>query len=267
MDIVRAAILALVQGLTEFLPISSSAHLILVPVVFGWADQGLVFDILVNSATLSAVVVYFRHDLRQAIAEAVDGGFWRRSTGGLGLAPALGLGTLPALVFGLAAAGWIGTAARDPTLIAVTSIVFGLLLAWADRVGDGERTLDAISWRDAVWVGLAQAVALVPGTSRSGITLTAALLLGMRRDEALRFSFLLAIPIGLAALVYDLRKLLLDGPGDGGWLPLAVAFAVAAVSAYAVIGWLLDWIRRQSLTIFVVYRVALGIVILWLTFG
>ncbi|MEM1206609.1 MAG: undecaprenyl-diphosphate phosphatase [Acidobacteriota bacterium] len=268
MSPLQAFILALVQGITEFLPISSSAHLILMPHLMGWHDQGLVFDVLTNAGTLLAVLVYFRRDLAELVPQALEPHRWRDDDGAVRLLPALVVGTIPVVIAGSTFYRWIATDARSPALIGVTSILFGLLLWWADRRGKGERSLAGLTWRDVWIVGVAEAFALIPGTSRSGITITAALLLGFRRAEAARFSFLLAIPVSLAALAMDLRELAAEGPGEGGWLPLGIGFGVSAVSAYLVIGWLLDWIRRQDLTLFVVYRVLLGLVILglaWMT--
>lgn len=268
MTLLQAIVLALVQGITEFLPISSSAHLILVPYFVGWRDQGLVFDILTNAGTLLAVLIYFRRDLMGLLRPSAWG-LGRRdpdaaaapSTGPpLGLA--LAVGTVPVVIAGLLLLDWIGGAARDAQLIAATSIGFGLLLWWADRRSNGQRTLASLRWSDVILVGLAQALALVPGTSRSGVTITAALLLGMSREASARFSFLLAVPVGLAATVVDLRALWVEGPGHIGWGPLVVAFAVSALSAYLVIDWLLSWLRRQDLSLFVLYRVVLGLVIL-----
>ena len=269
MPILRAVVLALVQGVTEFLPISSSAHLILVPYLFGWPDQGLAFDIATNTGTLLAVVVYFRRDLaelargllRPAEHPQVEGMAPRR------LLWALVLGTIPVAAAGLVLADWVSTAARDPLLIAVTSIGFGLLLWAADRWGRRHRDLDSLTLGDAVLVGLCQALALVPGTSRSGATMTAALALGYRRPAAARFSFLLAIPVGVLATGYDLLKVALGEVPAGDLLAMLVGLVVAAVSAYLVIGALLAWLQRQTMTPFVVYRVALGLVILAVVFA
>lgn len=261
----RAVVLALVQGITEFLPISSSAHLILVPVLLGWPDQGLAFDVAVNTGTLLAVLAYFRRDLaalgrgladRRSESVEVEGMPPRR------LLAALAIGTVPVAVAGLAGHSLVETLARDPRVIAVTSIVFGLALGAADRFGHRARDLGTLTLADAAWVGLAQAVALVPSTSRAGITVTAALLVGLRRPAAARFSFLLAIPVGLLAAGYDGLKMVTGGIPEADLLPMALAVAVSAVAAYLVIGWLLAWLQRQTLTLFVVYRVLLGIAIL-----
>ena len=256
----QAFVLALVQGVTEFLPISSSAHLILVPYVFGWAEHDLRFDVVTNAGTLLAAVVYFRQELADA---------WRAARGQVpdpharpDLLPAVIVASLPVLAVGFLFRGWFETTARRPELIAAASIAFGILLWWADRRGSRSRELEELTWRDSVLIGLAQAVALIPGTSRSGITITAGLGLGFTRREAAHFSFLLAIPVGLAAFASDLLDLLADGWPRGEVVPLVLGFLVSAVAAYLVIGWLLAWLQRRTLSIFVVYRVALGVAIL-----
>lgn len=275
----QAILLALVQGVTEFLPISSSAHLILVPYVFGWPDQGLPFDIAVNTGTLLAVVVYFRHDLvRLARAGLASVGLGSVGLGSVGLGRVVGaadvqpgdtklawaivLGTIPVGACGLVFYDWISTAGRDPLIIAAASIGFGLLLWWADRLSGRERDLSRLTWRDVAVMGAFQALALIPGTSRSGITITAGLLLGFRRPEAARFSFLLAVPVGFLAAAKDLWDIVKTPPPSEALLWMAVSLVIAAVSAFFVIGWLLDWLQRQDMTPFVVYRVVLGLVIL-----
>ena len=257
---VQAFILALIQGLTEFLPISSSAHAILTPIIFGWQDQGLTFDIVTNAGTLTAVLVYFRHDL-WTLATRPEA--WRRPAAGTApLGYGLFLGTLPVVVVGGLFYSWFSTEARNALLIACTSIAFGLLLAWADHHPASTKTLEHLRKRDALWIGLAQAFALLPGTSRSGVTMTAGLFLGYSREHAARFSFLLSIPVSLAALAHDLKDLVSGGAHGASWLPLAIGYGASAVSAYFVIDWLLTWLQKQSMAVFVFYRITLGLVIL-----
>lgn len=257
---VQALILALIQGLTEFLPISSSAHAILTPIIFGWQDQGLTFDIVTNAGTLTAVLIYFRRDLWTLATEPAA---WRRPVSGTApLGYGLFLGTLPVVVIGGLFYSWFSTEARNALLIACTSIAFGLLLAWADHRPASIKTLDHLRKRDAWWIGLAQAFALLPGTSRSGVTITAGLFLGYSREHAARFSFLLSIPVSVAALAHDLKDLVEGAGGAVGWLPLLIGFGASAVSAYLVIDWLLTWLQKQSMTVFVVYRITLGLMIL-----
>lgn len=265
MSLLEALILALVQGITEFLPVSSSAHLILLPYLLGWQEHDLRFDVVTNAGTLLAAVFYFRRDLVAACR-----GLRLRLPGRRrrpDLLTALAVASLPVLLIGFLFRRFFETTARQPQLIAWMSIVFGLLLWWADRRGRRRRGVDELGWGDSVAIGLAQAFALLPGTSRSGVTITAGLALGLRRREAARFSFLLAIPVGVAAFAKDLFDLLAAGLPPGDALPLAVGFVVSAVSAYLMIGWLLAWLRRQTLSLFVVYRLALGVLILLLTWG
>lgn len=259
MTLLQAILLALIQGVTEFLPISSSAHLVLAPYLFGWSDQGLAFDVAVNTGTLLAVAAYFRRDLLDLAAAMVRPG--ERTVEGMPprrLAWALALGTVPVAAAGLYAAEWVGTSARSPLLIAVTSIVFALLLWVADRRGRRLRDLAGLRVTDGLVIGLGQALALLPGTSRSGITITVALLLGFRRPAAARFSLLLAIPVSLLAAGWDGLKVVTGEVPATDLLPMAVGLAVAAGSAYLAIGWLLRWVERRTMSIFVVYRVVLG---------
>lgn len=272
MTYLQAVVLALVQGATEFLPISSSAHLVLVPRLLGWPDQGLGFDVATNTGTLVAVVAYFRRELTGLGAAGLRA---LRPQGAGGEAPAarfqdpearlallVVLATVPVAVAGLLFHDWVSTAGRDPVLIAATSIGFGLLLGWADRAGARRRELGSVGSVDAAVVGLAQALALVPGTSRSGITITAGLARGFTREDAARFSFLLYVPVGILAAGKELWDFLAAGEGLGAVGPTLVGFTVSAVTAYLAIGALLAWVRRQSLAVFVVYRVVLGLVIL-----
>jgi len=272
MSYAQAVVLALVQGVTEFLPISSSAHLVLVPHLFGWPDQGLGFDIATNTGTLVAVVLYLRRELvRVTVAGLGSIGGFRRGERRLSvdarLAWAVAVGTVPVVVAGLLAYDLVAGAARSPLVIAVTSIGFGVLLWWADRVGARRRALEELSWWDTAVVGCAQALALIPGTSRSGITMTAGLGQGFTREDAARFSFLLYVPVGVLAAGKALFEAWKGGFDVGAVGPTVVGFLVSAVSAYLAIGALMAWVRRQSLTVFVVYRVVLGVVILGVLFG
>ncbi|MBW7861489.1 MAG: undecaprenyl-diphosphate phosphatase [Rhodocyclaceae bacterium] len=262
MDYFQTVLLALIQGVTEFLPISSSAHLILVPVVTGWPDQGLAFDVAVHAGSLAAVVVYFREELRHmAVAgvRSLAGRHDRESR----LAWAVVLGTVPVVGFGLAGKSTIEAALRGPLVIATTAIVFGLLLWWADARARQERDEYSIGWREAVLVGLAQAVALIPGTSRSGITMTAGLMLGLTREASARFSFLLSIPTLLAANVLIGRDLLRE-PQSVDWGVLALGTVVAGLSAYACIHYFIRLLSRTGMLPYVLYRIALGLLLFWL---
>ena len=260
----QAVVLAIVQGITEFLPISSSAHLILLPRFLGWRDQGLVFDIATHVGSLLAVLVYFRRDLAQ-LAAAVPRLRTREALEpGTDAFLLLGLlvGTLPAAVAGLLLADFVAGRARDPHLIAGTAIGYGLLLGLADWTGRRERDLREVGWKQVLLVGVFQAMALVPGTSRSGATMTAGLFTGLTRPAAARFSFLLSVPVGLLVTAKEVVDLA-AGKGAGiGALPLVLGFSVSAIASFAVIAGLLRWLQSRSLTVFVVYRVLLGLLIL-----
>ena len=258
----QAILLGLIQGITEFLPISSSAHLIVLPFFLGWADHGLRFDVVTNAGTLLAAVIYFRHDLAAAVSQMRASAGRAEPGRGPGLAWAVLVASVPILVVGLLFYDWFATVARQPALIASASIAFGVLLWWSDRTAGQVRRLGELTWRDCAWIGVAQALALIPGTSRSGITITAALFLGFERRHAARFSFLMAIPVGILALVKDLFDLTQGRPPAEELAQLAIGFLTSAVSAYVAIGWLLAWLRRQGMTPFVVYRVFLGLAIL-----
>lgn len=259
MDWLQTVILALMQGFTEFLPISSSAHLILVPVITGWPDQGLAFDVAVHVGTLAAVVAYFRDEIVQLFFG------WLRSVTGKGLdtegrlAWAVLLGTVPAGLAGLLFADIIETSLRGPLVIATTTIVFGVLLGLADRLR-GARDEHAITWVDVLIIGVAQAVALIPGTSRSGITMTAGLFVGLTRTAAARFSFLLSIPVIVLAGGYETLKLL-ESTEPVDWAVLGGGTLLAFVAAYACIHFFLKWLPKIGMLPFVIYRLLLGTVL------
>ena len=269
MDWLQAIVLAIVQGITEFLPISSAAHLILVPVLTPWDDQGLAFDVALHVGSLAAVVWYFRKELA---GMAVD---WIGSLRGRGLTPdarlawAVGLGTIPVGLAGLAFRGQVEVLMRSPVVLATALIAFGLLLGWADWRWRGNKSEHDIGWREVAVIAFAQALALIPGTSRSGITMTAALFVGMSREGASRFSFLLSIPVIFLAGALETRTLMAMS-ADIDWLLLGVATVVSGISAYLCIHYFLAFIRRIGMQPFVVYRVVLGVILLsifWRPFG
>ena len=262
MDLMHAVVLAIVQGFTEFLPISSSGHLILVPVFLGWEDQGLAFDVATHLGTLFAVLYYFRRELWPMTRDALGTLGGGRRTRESDLAWWVVIGTVPTVVCGVLFADVISTTLRSPLVIAATMAGFGILLWIADARGGRDRGEDQIGWRDALIVGLAQAVALIPGTSRSGITITAALFLGLERQAAARFSFLLSIPIIVAALSYELLTLLRD-PEPADWLALGVGAAVSGVVAYLTIRGFIAMLGRMGVAPFAVYRLFLAAVIFW----
>ncbi|MDY6941407.1 MAG: undecaprenyl-diphosphate phosphatase [Pseudomonadota bacterium] len=254
-------IVALLQGLTEFLPISSSAHLILVPVLAGWEDQGLMFDVAVHLGTLLAVVVYFRHELARMLRDWLRSMIGRGMTADARLAWAVVLATIPVGLAALLADDWVETYLRSPTVIAWATIVFGLLLWWADRTGRGDRGEYGVTLRDVAVIGVAQALALIPGTSRSGITMTAGLAMGLSRTAAARFSFLLAVPVIVLAGGYEGAKLWAD-PSLFDWRALLVGGLISAVTAYLTIDFFLRLVERVGMLPFVVYRLLLGLLLL-----
>ena len=253
-------VLAAIQGLTEFLPISSSAHLILVPVLTGWTDQGLAFDVAVHIGSLAAVLIYFRKDfmsmLREGLRRSEDGG------GPARLGWLVVIASIPVAGAGLAVDAGISQFLRDPLVIAVATIGFGLLLLVAERAGAKSRRIESIGIRDAIVIGCAQAIALVPGTSRAGITMTAGLLVGLTPSASARFSFLLSAPVIAMAGGYKTLQLA-AGAANAQWSALVLGALVAAVCAYACIGVFLRLVARIGFAPFVAYRLVLGTVLLW----
>jgi len=263
MDALHAIALALLQGLTEFLPISSSAHLILLPIWFGWPDQGLAFDVAVHVGSLAAVLLYFKTDVRELTVAWFSALFTGRRTRQSRLAWAVIVATLPVIVFGFVINGWVADALRNPLLIAGTTLLFGLLLLWADRSGSRIEDEHALTLRQAWWIGCAQAVALIPGTSRSGITITAGLALGLTRQAAARFSFLLSIPVIVAA--GSLKSIeLAQHPEQVSWLSIGFGALISAVTAYLCIHYFLALVERIGLLPFVVYRVLLALLLVYM---
>ncbi len=263
MELIQIVLLALLQGLTEFLPISSSAHLILFPALSGWEDQGLAFDVAVHVGTLSAVVWYFRRELVVMLRDWFASIRQRRRVGDSNLAWAVGFGTIPVGLAGLLFKDVIETSLRSPLVIATTTIVFGLLLWWADAQAKRVRDEHTIGWRDVVIIGVAQAMALIPGTSRSGITMTAGLMVGLSRAAAARFSFLLSIPVILLAGGLNTLELI-ESPALVDWNSLLLGVVLSAISAYLCITLFLKALERIGMFPFVIYRLALGVVLLWI---
>lgn len=261
MDIFQAIILALVQGLTEFLPVSSSAHLILVPVLLGWEDQGLVFDVAVHVGTLIAVLAYLRREIITIVPAWLHGWSEMRwdSQGMLGWW--IILATIPVGLLGLLGGTFIESNLRAPLVIAGTTLVFGVALGWADRGANSKhRSVNDLHWKDAIIIGLAQAFALVPGSSRSGMTMMAALFLGMTRVDAARFSFLLSIPAILLPGFLKGAALVTAGTSVD-WLVIATGVLVSAITAFLCIKTFMAFVNRVGLTPFVYYRVILAIVL------
>jgi len=254
-DLIQVVVLAVLQGIVEFLPISSSGHLILVPALLGWPDQGLAFDVAVHFGTLTAVVVYFRRDLI-----GLAGAAFNARDRDFVLAWSLVLATLPLGVAGLLMADLVDGVLRSPAVIAAATAGFGVLLWFADAFNRGTRSEHELGMRRAVLIGLSQVLALVPGTSRSGITMTAGLALGLSRAAAARFSFLLSVPaIGMAAS-WETYQLVVT-PEPVLWGVLALAALLAAATAFAAIATFLQFIERVGMWGFAVYRLALAAVI------
>ncbi|MEC6883588.1 undecaprenyl-diphosphate phosphatase [Photobacterium sp. NCIMB 13483] len=253
----EAIMLALLQGLTEFLPVSSSAHLILPSEILGWSDQGLAFDVAVHVGTLLAVMIYFRKEVVTLLSAWLASIFKRQHNAESKLAWMIVISTIPACIFGLLMKDFIEMYLRSAWVIACTTIIFGLLLWWVDKHAKQTDNEYQTTWKSAVLIGLAQAAAIIPGTSRSGATMTAALYLGFTREAAARFSFLMSIPIILLAGGY-LGLKLVTGTEPIDISNLSIGIAVSFVSAYACIHVFLKLVTRLGMTPFVIYRLILG---------
>lgn len=259
MTLFEIIILALIQGISEFLPISSSAHLLLPAQLFGWQDQGLAFDVAVHVGSLCAVLLYFRKDV-VALTQGWFGSLAGKKTEEGNLAWMIILATLPVIFVGFLIKDWVEVFLRSGYVIATTTIVFGVLLYWADKVSQKQITPVTITWQKALIIGLSQVAALIPGTSRSGVTMTAALFLGISRENAARFSFLLSIPTILGAgtlLTLDL----VNTEDAVNWRELLFGFVLSFVSAYICIALFIKWIGNLGMTPFVIYRLLLGVAI------
>ncbi|NLV54255.1 MAG: undecaprenyl-diphosphate phosphatase [Acidimicrobiales bacterium] len=262
MSFVEAVVLGIVQGLTEFLPVSSSGHLRIVPALLGWDDPGSAFTAVTQLGTVLAVVIYFARDLWRI------GTTWLRSLTDRDVRGTLDarmgwyliLATIPIVFFGFVFRDQIETGARDLRVVGTTLILLALVLWFAERVGRRTRELEDVDSRSAVVVGAAQALALIPGVSRSGATISAGLFAGFTREAAARFSFLLSIPAVVLSGIYTAPDVVAgDGPGIEATI---VATAISFVVGYAAIAWLLRWLTSHSTLVFVVYRIALGVLVL-----
>jgi undecaprenyl-diphosphatase len=251
-----AALLGLVQGLTEFLPISSTAHLRIVPALLGQPDAGAAFTAVIQLGTLLAVIGYFLREL----AVMIPAVFRAPRSQPAREAWYIVAGTVPIGILGMALKKHITGPFRSLWVVAAALVVVGVIMGLVDRRASGKRTMNEITLRDALLIGLGQACALVPGVSRSGATLTAALLLGLARPDAARFSFLLSIPAVAAAGIFELKDAAHD-LGTTGLAPILVATAVAFVSGLGAIAWFLQFLRTRSLAVFSIYRVVLGVIL------
>lgn len=258
-DLLKALFLGVLQGLTEFLPISSSAHLRIFPELFGWGDPGAAFTAVVQIGTELAVLIYFRKDIWRIAST------WLRSLGSPEYRGQLDarmgwfiiVGSIPIAILGVTFKDFIETELRNLWIIGSTLILLGLFLGYADKVGAQKKAMADLGIRDAVVMGLAQAAALVPGVSRSGATISAGRLLGYDRATATRYAFLLAIPAVVGAGLFELKEIP-NGHSDFGWGPTVFATVIAFVVGYATIAWLLRYITTHSYAPFVIYRVLLG---------
>jgi undecaprenyl-diphosphatase len=263
MSLLQAIVLGLVQGLTEFLPISSTAHLRIVPELFGWQDPGAAYSAVIQLGTVAAVLIYFRKDIVSLTAAFFRGLLQRQPFGTLEsrLAWFVLIGTLPIGFAGLAFKKTIETSLRSLYVISTSLIVLALILFFVERAASHKRTLADMRWTDGLIVGLWQALALIPGSSRSGTTLTGALSLGLRREDAARYSFLLSIPATSLAGIFELKHLL-EATERPSTLALVTGTLVAFASGWAAIAWLLNYLRTRTTLIFIVYRVGLGALLL-----
>ena len=263
MSTFEAIVLGIVQGLTEFLPVSSTAHLRIVPAFAGWEDPGAAFTAVTQLGTMAAVLLYFRHDLWRIGRAWLDSVPNPELRGGQDakIGWFIVIGTVPISIFGLAFRNQIEDGARDLYLIGTALIVLGIVLLIAERVSDHERSMEQLNWRDGITIGFAQALALVPGVSRSGATLTAGLFLGLKREAAARFSFLLSVPAVVLSGLFQLPDIF-DGEGAAAMVPTTIATLFAFVAGYASIAFLLAFLQNHSTYVFVGYRVALGAVVI-----
>ncbi len=270
MEILAAAVLGIVQGLTEFLPISSSAHLILMPWFFGWEPEGLSFDVSLHVGTAVAVLAYFWRDWINLAREIIRGFIEGRPLGNYQrrLAWYLAIGTVPAVVTGLTLENTIEKHLRSPLITIATLAIFGAFLYLAQIKSRQDRKLENYSWADSIWIGLSQAIALIPGVSRSGITITTAMLRNSKRPDAARFSFLLSTPVIVGAGILQGWELIrpINNPTCGGfeadWTVIAVGILSAAITGFFCIRFFLRYLQTKSFTPFIIYRMVLATIIL-----
>lgn len=270
-QIIQAIVLGIVQGLTEFLPVSSSGHLIVVPALLGWDDPflgSLAFSVMLHVATLLALLLYFRADwlrlIPAGLATIRDRSF--RGDPDRRLAWLLAASTIPAVIVGVTLNDLIETAFREPRLVAVTLVAGGVILWLADRLGSRTRKIEGLTFPMALGIGAAQALALVPGISRSGISISAGLFAGLDREAAARFAFLMATPITAGAGLWELRKILAGESAALPILPLVAGMVASLLAGLVAIAVTLRFLRTHSVTVFVVYRIALAalVVVAWL---
>jgi undecaprenyl-diphosphatase len=260
METLHIIILSLIQGFTEFLPISSSAHLILPSLLLGWPDQGLAFDVATHVGTLLAVILYFRVDIVQLTKGWINTGFSATPNHHAKLSWSIVIATIPAVIIGLLSKDFIEENLRSMMVIAITTVLFGILLALSDRLGQKKKELIHMTFMAALIIGLFQALALIPGTSRSGITITAALFLGFQRTSAAHFSFLISIPLIFAAGTLETLELI-QSSAKVNWMELGLGVVLSFLSAYICIYLFLSLISKIGMMPFVLYRLVLGAVL------
>ena len=265
MNSFQAAILGIVQGLTEYLPISSTAHLRIVPALVGWGDPGAAYSAVIQLGTLLAVFIYFRKDLyRITVGSLRDLRSEARWGADAGMSAAILTGTIPIGIFGIAFKDWIKTDLRSLWVIAGALIILAALLWWSDVKGKRTRVFTALTFWEIQFIGVAQALALIPGVSRSGVTLTAALVIGLRRDEAARFSFLLGIPAIGAAGVFELIELMRADISPEMMSALVIGTVTSFFSGMVAIEVMLRYLKTRSTLVFVIYRFLLGLALIGL---
>ncbi len=267
MSALEAIVLGLVQGLTEFLPISSSGHLRIVPALLGWEDPGTAFTAVVQLGTMAAVLLYFRRDLwniARAWVRELRVPFARRSTEA-NLGWFILLGTIPISIFGIVFSDQIESGARSLYVIGSMLIAFSFVMLAAEHYGKRQRELPEMNARDGIFIGFAQALALIPGVSRSGATISAGLLRNFDRGAAARYSFLLSVPAVVLSGLYELKDI--GGPDSASTSATIIAALVAFASGYAAIAWLLRYLAHHTLNIFVYYRIPLGVLVIALAAG
>ena len=262
MNLLHLILLGLVQGFTEFLPISSSAHLILLPLITEWQDQGLALDVAAHFGTLIAVVIYFRRDLKTIVSHGLNPASWQSKNPDARMFWFLIFATIPVSAVGFLGHDFISEYFRDPLIIAVATILFGLLLWWSDVKGKQDRDDKTLCLQDIIWIGLAQVLALIPGTSRSGITMTAGLMLGLNRKTAARFSFLLSIPVIFLAGSYEILGLIRTGAA-ANVISFATVFIFSWLAAWLSISLFLTFVEKTGMLPYVIYRLLLGSVLLY----
>ncbi|MGI9116710.1 MAG: undecaprenyl-diphosphate phosphatase [Gaiellales bacterium] len=259
----EAILLGIVQGLTEFLPISSTGHVRIVPALFGWEDPGAAFSAVIQLGTMAAVLIYFRTDIARITVAFLRGLRHRelRRTPDSLMGWYVAVGTVPVVIFGFAFRHQISTGARSLLLISTVLVIGGIIMLAVDRIAVLQRGIDSVSWRDGIIIGLCQALALVPGVSRSGATIVGGLVLGFDRETAARFSFLLSIPAVVLSGLFELKDVG-DGSNNASIVATIIATVFAFIFGYAAIAFLLRYLARHTLTIFGVYRIVVGLAVM-----